>query len=254
MYNYEYRELRRFNKPFLVAFILLVFLGVGFGVYHAHESSTISIANTTISSLTHQLTSFNSETSSLGDRLAAANMQISSLKNQVTSDTTQISTLQSQLNAYKANLASSQNQLSTTSAQTASLQTQLNTANAQITSLQNQVASLTSQLQSLQTSSTGVSNQLVSSMTITQIHGAQSIVTSFTADTAGYLEISGYSTSSTGYIKVSYGDGTFDNYAFTAVNNTFSIPVNPGPIVLCFGNSNASGTVTATFTSIVYSH
>lgn len=276
MYDYD-EGFKKFNTPFLVAGVLLVVLAVGFLFYYFHASSTISTANTAISNLKDQvssaLTQLNSaatQASTLGDQLTAANTQNATLKTQVASGASQVAGLQSQVNSFQADLSATQDKLTAATAQATALQGQLTTANSQVTSLQSQltsstsqvstlqsqVNSLTSQVQTLQSYSgtnSGTSTQLATSLSMSDNAAQQALITSFTAGTSGYLTMTGYSTSYTGYVRtLNTTYGTSANYPFLTSSSTVTIPVQPGTVQIYFGNSDASGVVTANFTSIVY--
>jgi hypothetical protein len=129
------------------------------------------------------------------------------------------------------------------------LQSQINSSNSQRTSLQSQVTNYQN------IANLSLNNSIIGSQTISQNAGEVTSVASFTATYAGYLTISGTCTSATGYIRVtdSYGSYPYDsyNYAFGG-GTTLVIPVLPGTAVIYFGNTDASGTLSATLSATLY--
>jgi peptidoglycan hydrolase CwlO-like protein len=271
MYNWEGESYRKVNKPLIVVGVLLVCLAIGFFFYYSNATSAISTANSLISNLRNQNTATVSQSNLMGDQLTAANSQITTLKSQLAADESQISTIQGQLSTTAAGLASTQNQLNTAnsqvsslqgqlgnaSSQATSLQGQLTSANTQISTLQSQVNSLNAQIQTLQTTinnnQSSTSTQLISGLNITQNPGQQSLLTSFNATTSGYLNVTGYSSSVTGYIRTintNYGAST--NYTLGTASSTVMIPIQTGTVSIYFGNSDATGTITATINNITW--
>jgi hypothetical protein len=91
--------------------------------------------------------------------------------------------------------------------------------------------------------------------TIIQAAGALSLVTTFTADYAGYVVISGTSTTPAGYLRVvdSYSGYPYNNYTYYfGTSATVLVPILPGTVSVYFGNSGVVGSVTATLTIIYY--
>ncbi len=161
----------------------------------------------------------------------------------------QMSTLQSQV-------ASLQNQVTNLQSQTTTLQSTNSAQQSQISSLQSQVSSLQSTVNtqnSLLSLSTSITE--ANQVTINQAAGGISTITSFTAGYAGYIEISGTSTTTNGYIQVTdswYLGGNPTNYSI-GTGATIDVAVLPGTITVSFGNNNISNGASATITVIYHS-
>ncbi len=102
-------------------------------------------------------------------------------------------------------------------------------------------------------SMTSNSATLFSSQTISQAHGTQTLLYTFTPPYSGYIYISGTSSSTTGYIRITNNTtSSSTNYAF-GTGTTITAPVTAGySYSIRFGNSDASGTITATLSAIYY--
>jgi uncharacterized protein YlxW (UPF0749 family) len=217
--------------PFIVTLVLLILGVAGFAWYYFNATGRIS-------DLQNQLSATNSTKDSL-------QTQVSTLQSQVSSASSQVSSLQNQVNSANAQIASLQSQLGSGSSQVTSLQSQLNSANAQIASLQN--------LLNLNSSSVKASQ-----VTINQSANQTSQVITFNATYAGYIVVSGTSTTSNGYITVTdsfssyptFNSGHDNNFGTGAV---LTIPVLPGTVTVYFGNANAFTSATATITVTYYS-
>lgn len=156
-------------------------------------------------------------------------------------------------------LASCRSQLQSCQSQLSSVQSQLQSAENQVSSLQTQVSSYQSQVSSLQAElsecqshgSLQDSSLQTEDKTINQDHGTKSMVVQFTADHAGYVHVSGTSTTSNGYIMVTC---SFAGYPYNDTEYSFGtgatrlIPVLPGTITVYFGNHNLVHGATATIT------
>jgi len=164
-----------------------------------------------------------------------------------------------ELSSYRNQLQSCQSQLSSLQSQLSSLQSQLQSTEGQVSSLQTQLSSYQSQVSSLQSELSVCQRygklQEVSlkaeDKTINQGHGTKSVIVQFTADYAGYVLVSGTSTTSNGYIMVT---SSFNGYPYNDTEYSFGtgrtrlIPVLPGTIRVYFGNHNLISGATATIT------
>ncbi len=234
-----------------------------------------------VASLQGQLSSANAKVSSLQNENSAYQSQVASLQGQLSSANSKVSSLQNENSAYQSQVASLQDQLSssqsTLQAANSQLQSQLSSAKSQITSLQNDVSGYQSQISSLKSQLSSLNDQVSSlrsqnselqsivnlskssvvanEKTINQSEGQSSSVVSFTAQYAGYVVVSGTSTTSNGYLMVT---DTFNGYPHNGVRYSFgtgatcTIPILPGTVTVYFANSNVSGGATATLTVIYY--
>ena len=164
--------------------------------------------------------------------------ELSSCRNQLQSAEDQMSSLQTQLSSYQSQLQSAENQVS-------SLQTQLSSYQSQVSSLQSEL-SVCQRYGQLQEWSLKAEDK-----TVNQDHGTKSGIVQFTADYAGYVQVSGTSTTSNGYIMVTC---SFSGYPYNDTEYLFGtgttrlIPVLPGTIRVYFGNHNLVHGATATIT------
>lgn len=147
--------------------------------------------------------------------------------------------------------------------QTSTLRNQMSSASAQISSLQNQLSSADSQIQSLRSQNADLqgivdlskSQTLAASKTINQDAGGLSPVATYQANHAGYIIVSGTSTTTNGYIMVRQ---SFSNYPFNTYRYSFGtsgnllVPILPGTITISFGNTNFLNGATATLTVVYY--
>lgn len=156
-------------------------------------------------------------------------------------------------------LTSCRNQLQSCQTQRSSLQSQLTSAEGQVSSLQTQLSSSQSQAASLQSELSVCQRRCklqewsvkADEKTLNQDRNTRSAVVTFRADYAGYVLVSGTSTTSNGYIMVTSSFSGFPHndtrYAF-GTGATRLIPVLPGTIVVYFGNTNMVSGATATIT------
>ncbi len=265
------------HKPFIFTAILLVIVVVGFIYSNARMSENaaslqgqLSTANAKASSLQNENSAYQSQVASLQSQLSASNAKVSSLQNENSAYQSQVASLQDQL----SNLSSSQSTLQTTNSQ---LQTQLSSSKSQITSLQNDISGYQSQTSSLKSQLSSLNDQVSSlrsqisdfqsivnlskstavanEKTINQSEGQSTSIVSFTAQYAGYVVVSGTSTTVNGYLIVT---DSFNNYPLNSVHYPFgtgatsTIPILPGTVTVYFANSNVSGGATATLTVIYY--
>ncbi len=191
-----------------------------------------------VASLQDDLTSANSQIFSLTNQIDTILLQISSLQHAVTSDTGIVGTIETQLSLIAADLSS----LGDT---TTALQTTL-------TSLENTVDSLISQVNEL---TQAASNPVVlfTSRTITQPFSTQTLLHTFAPTYSGNIYISGTSSSTTGYIRVTNNStSTFTDYPFGTGTTVNAIVMGGYSYSIRFGNTEGSGTVTATLSAVYY--
>ncbi len=214
-------------KTLIVVLVALVAAISGLAYDHARASS-----------LQDEVSSFSSQLTSLEGQLASAKAQSSSLQSEVTSGKSQISSLTSQVSALTG--------------QTTALQGQISSDNAQIARLQEQVASLQKQNGDLQNIiKLSVTVNKLNAVTLNQGANQSSLVTAFTADYAGYVIVTGTSTSANGYVMVadSYPGYPYNSYQYAfGTGNTVLVPVLPGLVQVYFGNTNFYNGTTATLT------
>ncbi len=246
----------KLNVPFLVTSVVLVAVIVVFAVFGFNLSNKISDNTNAITSLDAKvaglqstLNTANSDISALKTSLSSASAQITSLQGDLATQTSKLASLQTQLGAANSQIASAAARLNDDESKLASLDSQLASVNSQISSLQDQINTLNNRLYTLSTSGT----QILGSTTIAASSGAPAVVASFTASDAGYVTISGYSTSSTGYVyAVNSTYGNSSTYAFQTSATTVTIPIQPGTIYVYFGTADA--TAYAYITSVYYYH
>jgi peptidoglycan hydrolase CwlO-like protein len=195
------------------------------------QAIDIAVLQVELATATEQLTS-------LVNQINNVALQISSLNNEVTLDRTAISTITTQLSSITT-------ELSALSATTASLQSKL-------TSLESKVNSLKATVDKLTTPVTH-SVVLFSSQLISQAFGTQSLLYNLTTPYAGYISITGTSSSSTAYIRVTNNNTGYTSYYPFGTGNAVNVAVSAGQrYSLYFGNSDAVGTVTATLSAVYF--
>lgn len=190
-------------------------------------------------------------TSLQGD-LSTATDQISSLSNQVGSVLSQISSLQADVSLDASNIASLQSQLASINTQLTSLNNTTVSLQSTLTSLGSAVDSLVARVNSLTSTATNPV-VLFSSHPVSQTFGTQSLVYTYTPTYNGYFYIGGTSSSTTGYIRISNNStATYTDYPF-GTGTTVTVGVTAGyNYSIIFGNSDASGTITATLSATYY--
>ncbi len=94
---------------------------------------------------------------------------------------------------------------------------------------------------------------LFSSQTISQNYNTQTTLSTFAPTYSGYIYVSGTSNASTGYIRVYNNSlGTYTDYAFGTGTTVTSVVTAGYSYSIMFGNTNTSGTFTATLTGTYY--
>ena len=245
--NNSYRA-HRTNWAFLLTVVFGVVVAGVFIYYYMQATNIISQRNLTIATQQAESVSLNSQITSLENGLTTASSTIASLQGQ-------LSSTQSQLTSANAQILSLGNDLSAGKSQIANLQSQVSSYQNQASSYQNQVATLQSQNNDLQNIvNLAAYAAQASSVPISQAAGQMSPVTSFTANYAGYIVVSGSSSSGSGYVRVT---DTYSSYPYNSYNYPFStsgsviVPVLPGTITVYYGNNDAAA-VTATISVMYY--
>jgi peptidoglycan hydrolase CwlO-like protein len=193
-----------------------------------------------------------SDVASLQDGLSSATEQITSLSNQAGSVLSQISSLQADVSYDASNITSLQSQLSAINTQLASLGDTTASLQNTLTSLENTVNSLVTQVNSLKTQITSPVI-LFSSQAVSQAFGSQTLLYTYTPTYNGYFYIGGTSSSTTGYIRVTNNStATYTDYAFGTGTSVTAAVTGGYNYSIIFGNSDASGTITATLSATYY--
>jgi len=250
------------HTPFVITAVVLLIAVVGFIYYYSQTSGTISKNNNTISSLQSDNTSYKTQIASLQNQLSSANSQISSLQSQLSSGGSQVSNLQAQISSLQNQLTSANSKISSLQSQLSSGSSQVSNLQAQISSLQNQLDSATAQVTSLQNQNSSLQSIVslsqsatkANAVTINQSAGASTSIVTFTASYAGYIVVSGTSTTSNGYITVTDSFSNYPNYPgyVFGTGATRTIPILPGTVTVSFANSNLLNGATATITVTYY--
>ena len=265
----------RYNTFFLITGVIIIGLIAGvvlLAVQASRNNSTneasFQTLNNQATSLQSSLSSANSQMTSLTDQMneaiavmtsniAANGQEITDMIDDITDVGTELTDLNVQLNSIKTNLNDLEDSSSDTSSSITSIQNQLSTITSQISSLQNTVSSLQTSITSLNTrissleaSSSNKTSTLFTSKTITQDYDTQTLLTTFSPTGTGTLTIYGTSSSSTGYIRLQNNSlGTHKDYSFgtgATINATVTYGYN---YAIYFGNTEPSGTVTASVTA-----
>jgi hypothetical protein len=98
-----------------------------------------------------------------------------------------------------------------------------------------------------------LSSNEANAITVNQAAGGSSPIVTFTANNAGYIVVSGTSTSITGHITIkdSYNGYPDANYSF-GTGASKIVPVLPGSVSVFFGNSDLVYGATATISVVYY--
>jgi hypothetical protein len=182
------------------------------------------------------------EASDLKDQLSVVQTALSAAQDDINSKKSEISSLQSEITGYQSQITEIQSQIPP-------LQSQLATANAEITLLQNDKT----RLQNI----ADLSLYLVEAdnVTISMTTSVKVPIVSFTADFAGYIVVSGTSSSFYGVIFVT---DSFAGFPYNDIQYNFGkgatliIPVLPGTINVQFAVTQFSELVMATISVIYY--
>ena len=212
-------------------------------------SGQVSVADAKIAILTSKEAA---DIASLQDDLSAAADDITTLTSQLNAATAQVASLQAEISSDTGTISSLQTQLNSVNSQLSGLATTTTTLQDTVTSLYNTVDSLLMQVKAL-TSAASNPIALFTSQPISQSAGTQTLLHTFTPTYSGYIYVSGTSNTSTGYIRVTNNTlSTYTDYVF-GTGTTITSPVTAGQTFsISFGNSEASGTITAVLSGVYY--
>jgi cytoskeletal protein RodZ len=236
------------NWAFLLTGVFAVVVSGVLGYYYWQTTNTISQRNLTIATQQAQITQLNSQIAQLNSQIAGLQTDLATEKANSTSLLQQLTTTKGQLAAANAQILSKSGELTASQSQVSTLQSQITSLNSQVTTLQSEKADLQNIV------NLGASTVQASSYSVSQGTTTYSSVASFTANYAGYLAISGSSSTITGYIMV---NDSFSSYPLNSHQYSFGtgtslvVPVLPGSIVVYFGNTDAAG-ATATISVTYY--
>jgi hypothetical protein len=223
--------------------IALVVLTAGaFGYYYFQTTGTLSDRNATIAALQQQNGVQKTEAEAL-------NIQLTAAQDNITAANTQIASLNAQVSSLNNQVSSAQSSLTSASSQVTTLSDQLTEANSRITDLTNQVTSLQS-VTALSRTMT-----VASAFTLSQSPAQETTAGYFNPTYPGYILVTGYSSSTSGYIRVT---DSFTGYPYTSTQLSFGtgnylyIPVLPGTVIVYFGNTETTSTVTASINITYY--
>jgi archaellum component FlaC len=230
----------------LVALLVLaVSLLTGCGVSKDSYDAAVKEANELrdqLSDTSDQLSDTSDQLSDTSDQLSVVQTALADAQDDINSYKSEISSLQDEITDYESQVADYESQI-------APLQYELESKDYQITYLQNQIAHL-NEIGDLSLYSTEAD-----AVYITMITSVKTPVVSFTADYAGYIVISGTSSSFWGVIFVteSFDGYPFNNYQYDfGKGATLIVPVLPGTITVYFATTQASELVVATITVDYY--
>jgi peptidoglycan hydrolase CwlO-like protein len=212
-------------------------------------SGEISVAYEKIATLTSKE---NADIAALQDDLSSAADDITSLTNQLSSTAAQVASLQAEVSSDSGTVASLQTQLNSVNSQLSGLATTTTTLQNTLTSLNSTVNSLLLQVKAL-TSAASNPIALFTSKPISQSAGTQTLLHTFTPSYNGYIYVSGTSNTTTGYIRVTNNTlSTYSDYVF-GTGTTITSGVTGGQTYsISFGNTEASGTITANLSGVYY--
>jgi septal ring factor EnvC (AmiA/AmiB activator) len=228
----------------IVLFILAVSLFTGCGISKDSYDAAVKEAN----DLRDQLSEVQDDLTTAQDNLSQSNADLAAAQQNLNNVLDDRDLILKQLEETEADLTSAQDQLESVDSLITSLQSQVTTLESQVTPLQSQIDQL-QEIIDLSLYSTEAD-----AVTVHQISGASSNIVSFIADYAGYIVVSGTSTTVDGYI---YLTASFEGYPYNyyklyfSTGTTLRIPVLPGTINVYLSNTNPVG-LTATITVTYY--
>ena len=240
------------RAPVLACAVVIVILLAALGYVYETSSATETTQGNSIASLNGQVANQAGSIGSLNGQLSSQAGQISSLSGQVTGQAGQIGSLNGQVSSYQtevsglnSNLAQQTNAkdaaealLTSANVTIAQLSSQVSSYSGQVSSYSKQVSSQSSEISAQQsTISLEVQSTVVSSEALTFPANMTTTIAHFTASAAGYVQISG--TSSTRLVVlVCYGATTeiacLESTSFYAAalgtSGTVNAPLMPGPV------------------------
>jgi hypothetical protein len=182
------------------------------------------------------------EASDLSDQLSVVQTALAAAQDDIDSYKTEVSSLQDEISSYESQVADYESQIN-------ALQFDLDVANIEIGGLQNENDNLW-KLSNLELKITEAD-----AVTVTMTSGVKTQVVSFEAKYAGYIVISGTSSTFWGVIFVteSFDGYLFNNYQYDfGKGATFLVPVLPGTITVYFAATQSSELMAATITVEYY--
>lgn len=213
------------------------------------------VLNATQSSLSNLSLSYNS----LSSKYNNTQLQLTSTESQLTSTQTDLSSANSRITKLESYIQTQNNTISVLQSQVTNLQSQLSSMQAQASTLQSQELQANNQASSLQSQITSQQNLLNLQNVITETNnqevnapaGAKTQLADFSAPYAGYLTISGTTSSSNTQITVTDTAGASSLTFNFGSGGTLYVPIVPGTIDILMSNSNLVNGMTATI-SITY--
>jgi hypothetical protein len=197
------------------------------------------------------------------DSYDAAVNKADELENQLSETSGQLSMVQTALAAAQDDIKSYQSEIS-------SMQDEITNYESQVADYKSQITPLQSQLEIANNQAIGLQNQIdrfveivhlsrysteADAVTITMATSAKASVVSFHADYAGYIVISGTSSTFYGviFVEESFDGYPFDDYQYDfGKGATLVVPVLPGTITVYFAATLWSGLISATITVDYY--
>jgi predicted nuclease with TOPRIM domain len=238
-----------------IAFIILAAcLFTGCGVSKESYDAVAKQAN----DLRDQLSAMETELTTTQESLNQSNADLATAQESLNTVTADRDAILEELHDAETDLSTAQDQLDSANSQIATLQSQLDaleSADSQIAALQDQVTTLQGQVNQFQ-EITDLSLYTIEldAEIIYQAPNIYENIVSFTADYAGYIVVTGTSSSFNTYIRV---DDSFNGYPYGeylhhfGTGTTLKIPVLPGKITVYLSNTSAVG-ISATMTVMYY--
>ena len=146
-------------------------------------------------------------------------------------------------------IASLNNTIASDNSTISSQQNAISNGKSQITNLRSQISSLQNEV-NLTLSTSEIDGKIVNEYANSSVR-----IVSFTANYAGYIIVSGTSTTSNGYIRVDCSSSAYPTYSMKYTLGTSAIvtcPILPGTVQVYFGNSNLVASANATITLTYY--
>jgi DNA repair exonuclease SbcCD ATPase subunit len=231
--------------------VLAASLFTGCGISKDSYDAAVKEAN----DLRDQLSDVQADLATAQDNLSQSNADLAAAQQNLNNVLDDRDLILKQLGETEDDLTATQDQLESANSLITTLQSQVTTLESQVTTLENQVTPLQSQIDQLQeiTDLSLYSTEL-DTVTIYQAANVYQNVVSFTADYAGYVVVSGTSSTFNTDIRVT---DSFTGYPYNeylhhfGTGTTLKIPVLPGTITVYLSNTSPVG-LTATITVTYY--
>jgi peptidoglycan hydrolase CwlO-like protein len=238
----------------IVLLILAASIFTGCGISKDSYDAAVKEAN----DLRDQLSDVQADLTTAQDNLSQSDADLAAAQQNLNTVLDDRDLILKQLDETEDDLTAAQDQLESANSLITTLQSQideLESADSLITTLQSQITTLQSQVDQFQEiTDLSLYSTKLDAVTIYQAANVYENIVSFTADYAGYVTVSGTSSTFNTAIRVT---DSFTGYPYNeylhhfGTGTTLKIPVLPGTITVYLSNTNPVG-LTATITVTYY--